>query len=300
MTVREATPGDTSAIAGVLAAVAEEDVIATEPPVDVEVRARQLRERIEAGGPAGSWVLENGGRVVGSAGVEQHGMPGVLSLGMAILPEARGRGGGRALLKAIVAHACRVGAHKLELEVWPTNARAIALYVSEGFEVEGTRRDHYRRRDGSLRSAVVMARLLSAPCDTSASAQHVLECLHHAQGDFYAGGDDGPLRAALTEDVVWHVPGCSPIAGRYAGIEAVMAYFTRRRDLASQTFKMFPGEVLTGGGDHVAVLTDGAAVIGGEPRRWSTVGLYRVQRGRVASCWLLPLDQDQFDAIWSA
>jgi hypothetical protein len=29
-----------------------------------------------------------------------------------------------------------------------------------GFEVEGLRRSHYRRRDGSLRSALVMARLL--------------------------------------------------------------------------------------------------------------------------------------------
>ena len=37
---------------------------------------------------------------------------------------------------------------------------AIALYSSAGFEVEGLRRDHYRRRDGRLRSALVMARLL--------------------------------------------------------------------------------------------------------------------------------------------
>jgi ribosomal protein S18 acetylase RimI-like enzyme len=47
---------------------------------------------------------------------------------MAILPEARGRGGGRALLEAIIGHAVACGAHKLELEVWPDNAPAIALY----------------------------------------------------------------------------------------------------------------------------------------------------------------------------
>ena len=52
----------------------------------------------------------------------------------------------------------RDGAHKVELEVWPDNARAIALYLSAGFEIEGFRRDHYRRRDGTLRSAVLMAR----------------------------------------------------------------------------------------------------------------------------------------------
>ena len=98
--------------------------------------------------------------MVGHADVHEASS-GVFSLGIAILPEARGLGGGRALLEAIVQHGRACGAHKLELEVWSDNARAIALYVSAGFEVEGLRRDHYRRRDGSLRSALLMARLLS-------------------------------------------------------------------------------------------------------------------------------------------
>lgn len=90
----------------------------------------------------------------------QEQVPGVLYLGMAILGEARGQGGGRALIQAIVEHAHASRAHKLELEVWLDNARAIAFYASPGFEVEGLRRAHYRRRDGSLRSALLMARLL--------------------------------------------------------------------------------------------------------------------------------------------
>ena len=76
---------------------------------------------------------------------------------MAILPDARGRGGGRALLAAVQEHARASGAHKISLEVWTDNARAIALYAAAGFEVEGLRRDHYRRRDGSLRSTLIMA-----------------------------------------------------------------------------------------------------------------------------------------------
>jgi putative acetyltransferase len=81
---------------------------------------------------------------------------------MGILPEARGRGGGRAFLEAILEHARTCGAHKLELDVWLDNARAISVYASPGFEVEGLRRNHYRRRDGRLRSALLMARLLHA------------------------------------------------------------------------------------------------------------------------------------------
>ena len=158
MIVRPATSDDAEASARLLAAVAEEGSIAAEPPVDVEARAEKFREIIESGGPGTLLILEDDGRVIGHAGLHELDTPGVLTFGMAVLPEARGRGGGRALLDAILEHARSCGVHKVELEVWPDNARAIALYVSAGFEVEGFRRDHYRRRDGTLRSALLMAR----------------------------------------------------------------------------------------------------------------------------------------------
>jgi ketosteroid isomerase-like protein len=130
-------------------------------------------------------------------------------------------------------------------------------------------------------------------------ARRVLARLHEAQGTFYAGGTAEPLRALLADDVAWVVPGRNLIAGEYRGIDEVMAYFARRRDVAARTFRMLPGDLLTGDGDHVAVLTDGTATIGGVEQRWSTVGLYRLRDGRVAACWLLPLDQAGFDAIWA-
>jgi putative acetyltransferase len=106
------------------------------------------------------WVLEGDeGQVVGEASVTSR-INGVLSLGMAILPEARGQGGGKALIQAVLDHARASGAHKVDLEVWTDNARAINLYAAMGFEVEGLRRDHYRRQDGSLRSTLLMARRL--------------------------------------------------------------------------------------------------------------------------------------------
>jgi ketosteroid isomerase-like protein len=130
-------------------------------------------------------------------------------------------------------------------------------------------------------------------------ARRILASLHEAQGAFYAGGPDEPLRALLTDDIEWVVPGSNAIAGEYRGVDEVMAYFARRRDLAARSFRMHPGDLLTGDSDRVAVLTDGTATIGGVERRWSTVGLYRLRDGRVAACWLLPLDQAAFDAIWS-
>ena len=148
---------DAAGAARVVAAVAGEGFLGAQPPVDVEQRTERFRAIIERGEPAGVWVLEDDeGRQVGHVAVEES-VPGVLGIGMAILPEARGQGGGRALVAEVKDHARTCGAHKISLEVWIDNARAIALYAAMGFEVEGLRRDHYRRQDGSLRSTLIMA-----------------------------------------------------------------------------------------------------------------------------------------------
>lgn len=131
------------------------------------------------------------------------------------------------------------------------------------------------------------------------TAESNLSRLHAAQNVMYAGGDVEPVRALLTDDVEWHVPGENAIAGAYRGVEEVLAYFRRRRELAAHTLRLSPGDVLVGDGEHVAVLTDGCAEIGGAEHRWSTVGLYRIFGERIAACWLLPLDQSAFDRAWS-
>ena len=139
---------------------------------------------------------------------------------------------------------------------------------------------------------------VEAVCHRPAPAT-VLARLHDAQQRFYGGeGDDGALRDVLTEDIEWHVPGENAIAGDYLGLDAVLDYMRRRRDHAGATLRLHPGELLSGAGDRVAMLTDGTATIGGVERRWSTVGLYRLRDDRVAACWLLPLDPKAFDDYW--
>jgi RimJ/RimL family protein N-acetyltransferase len=120
-----------------------------------------LAQRFRASVEWDGWflfVLEDGSEIVGSLGMQPTHADGVLSLGMWVLPEWRGRGGGRMLIEAAL-EARPTDVHKIELEVFPDNEAAIGLYRSTGFEEEGLRRDHYRRLDGSLRSALVMARL---------------------------------------------------------------------------------------------------------------------------------------------
>jgi ketosteroid isomerase-like protein len=130
-------------------------------------------------------------------------------------------------------------------------------------------------------------------------AEAVLARLHAAQAAFYAGEDSTAVHSVLTDDIAWHIPGTNAIAGDYRGIDAVLDYFARRRDLANKTFRMHPRDILTGDGDTVAALTDGTATIDGVDQAWSTVGIYRLRGDRIAECWLVPLDAAAFDAIWS-
>jgi ketosteroid isomerase-like protein len=134
----------------------------------------------------------------------------------------------------------------------------------------------------------------------AAPAELVAE-LHRRQGEMYAGGPLEPVLSLLAEDVLWHVPGSSPIAGDHRGRDEVAAYFERRRRLADSTMRMAPGATMVDG-DGVAQFVAGSAVLGGEAVSWQTVGVYRVDPGRstIREVWLIPLDLELFDRVWSS
>ena len=135
---------------------------------------------------------------------------------------------------------------------------------------------------------------------TRVTAVSLLDHLHAAQNEFYAGGSGVALQQFLAPNITWTVPGDNRIAGTYRGLQEVFDYFRRRRNLADRTLQMKRRDVLVGDGDRIAALTDGFATIRDIDHHWSTVGLYDVIDRQIAACWLLPLDQRAFDAIWSA
>lgn len=105
---------------------------------------------------------ENFGVVAVSDGkaVAYGGMTCVLDEGavtnIATLPEYRRKGIGRALLKKMLAEAEKRGVSSVFLEVRVSNEAAKALYLSEGFEEVGVRKDFYRRpREDALQMAYI-------------------------------------------------------------------------------------------------------------------------------------------------
>lgn len=78
-------------------------------------------------------------------------------LTIALAPEARGHGHGRALLSRHLDALSRRGVRQVHLEVEEGNAPAIALYRRHGFRETGRRTGYYRKADGAQASALTMA-----------------------------------------------------------------------------------------------------------------------------------------------
>jgi 2'-5' RNA ligase len=137
----------------------------------------------------------------------------------------------------------------------------------------------------------------SSPAPASIDPLAVVRAFHREQNRAYAGGELDALRPWLADDVIWHVPGRSQIAGEHRGVEAVLAYFDIRRRLTDETFRVSV-RGLSVVGERVVQLAGGSADRDGSSVRWETVGVFRVAGGRIAECWLVPFDLYEFDRIW--
>jgi len=108
----------------------------------------------------GNGTRELAGYVVRwSVGDETH------ILNLAVRPESRRGGVGRALVELVVREAVERRATVITLEVRRENTPAIALYRSFGFTERGVRRNYY----GHGHDAIIMSRTLSAEVDKVAA-----------------------------------------------------------------------------------------------------------------------------------
>ncbi|MEM9188116.1 MAG: GNAT family N-acetyltransferase [Myxococcota bacterium] len=123
-------------------------------------------ERGSASLKAGAEVDEGGEpRLVATASLSQL-EPTLCShvgvFGLGVHPEYQGQGLGRALMTYLIAHAEVRGLRRLELYVRADNPRAIGLYRSLGFALEGTRRRFSRLANGTYVDDHIMVRFLDA------------------------------------------------------------------------------------------------------------------------------------------
>jgi 2'-5' RNA ligase len=169
-----------------------------------------------------------------------------------------------------------------------------------GLSVRCSRVTLYRSRLGSggaRYEPLASVSLGSAP--GAADPESVVRRFYATQARVYsAAAPADSLRDLLREDVVWHVPGSSAIAGEHRGIDAVLQYMDTRRRMTDSTFRVtVHGTAMIAG--RVVQLAGGQALREGREILRETVGVFRVVEGRIAECWLVPFDQAAFDEIWS-
>lgn len=108
----------------------------------------------EGGGVAGLLSLRSPGR---------QKLSHTTDLGMSVDAPWRGRGLGRAMMRAAIEWArARPTLERITLGVIPENAGALHLYESLGFVVEGVQHRHFRQPDGRYHDHVLMALALRA------------------------------------------------------------------------------------------------------------------------------------------
>jgi GNAT superfamily N-acetyltransferase len=108
---------------------------------DMAVQLAELRRSGWPGGPRdGMWMAELDGTVVGGVTLRDLG-DGMARLGhLALQPEARGSGAGRALVESVVEAARAAGYERVELFTFSGLAEAREIYRRTGFEMTSSER----------------------------------------------------------------------------------------------------------------------------------------------------------------
>ena len=106
-----------------------------------------------------SWVTEIESNIVGYA-VMSMAVQECHILNICIDPKTQSQGIGRRFLLELLSIAQSRKADTAFLEVRPTNARALSLYFSEGFNEIGNRRDYYPAKFGR-EDAIILAKALT-------------------------------------------------------------------------------------------------------------------------------------------
>jgi ribosomal-protein-alanine N-acetyltransferase len=216
-----------------------------------------------------------------------------------------------------------LGLHRVEAGTVPHNVRSRAVLERNGFvrfgyapaylKIAGEWQDHILYQalnetgdggagavEGAAGAVEGAAGAVEGAGPAQSAAAEVVDAFYAIQRRFYAGEPvEGELAGFLAAEIAWHVPGRNVIAGDYRGRDEVMAYFRRRRDLTDRSFVVTPRGTLADA-TRVVHFADGEAVLGGETRRWRTVGIFEVEQRRIIECWLIPFDQHAFDQIWAA
>lgn len=114
----------------------------------------------------------------------------------------------------------------------------------------------------------------------------------------FAVHDDVAARALIADDAVWQFPGRDgQLAGDHVGVEAIISFLHKVRDLTGGTFAMAPEQVIAED-DTVVVLFTGSGERQGKTLSNSTCLVMKFSGGKMQTAKEFVWDVRSVDDFW--
>lgn len=115
----------------------------------------------------------------------------------------------------------------------------------------------------------------------------------------FAAGDIPAVLAVFSEDIAWHIPGRSPLAGTYTGHDEVLGFFQQLGERSNGTFNLDVHDILDNGDDKVVLLLTETAQREDKSLDTYAVHVWGLRDGKATTFRALLSDAYEADEFWS-
>lgn len=113
----------------------------------------------------------------------------------------------------------------------------------------------------------------------------------------FSSGDFAALNDLFDENVVWHVPGRSQLAGEYRGRDEVYAFFGRLMEVTEGSFRLELHAVLADD-EHGVALVTASGSRSGHSVSTQDAHVFHLRDGHVTEFWTATTDQYAGDELF--
>jgi hypothetical protein len=127
--------------------------------------------------------------------------------------------------------------------------------------------------------------------------ENAYESLTRRAYEDFESGDLDLLGVVMAQDVVWHEPGRSSLAGDYKGPEAVLGFLAQLKDRSGGTLKIEILDVLSEPGRAVVFQRETATKNGKDLDVIAAVD-FEIHNGKITEVTVYHADTYRFDEFW--